>query len=215
MLKKERFVIMNILVVGCGKVGSRLASVLSRQGHDVSIVSNNEEEFDLLSSDFNGFTTHGVPIDQEILKKAGIENCDAVAAVTREDNINIMVSQMAREIFNVPKVLARIYDPRRGDVFSHFGLHTVCPTNLTVSSVCSALTDSLNTKNMNIGAHTVSFYSIEVPKNFIDNKVSEIDFEDNEVIYAIKRNSTDLILVGQKDIVLQKGDILIFSKVVD
>ena len=73
MLKKERFVIMNILVVGCGKVGSRLASVLSRQGHDVSIVSNNEEEFDLLSSDFNGFTTHGVPIDQEILKKAGIE----------------------------------------------------------------------------------------------------------------------------------------------
>lgn len=206
---------MNILVVGCGKVGSRLASVLSRQGHDVSIVSNNEEEFDLLSSDFNGFTTHGVPIDQEILKKAGIENCDAVAAVTREDNINIMVSQMAREIFNVPKVLARIYDPRRGDVFSHFGLHTVCPTNLTVSSVCSALTDSLNTKNMNIGAHTVSFYSMEVPKNFIENKVSEIDFEDNEVLYAIKRNSTDLILVGQKDIVLQKGDILIFSKVVD
>lgn len=156
-----------------------------------------------------------MPIDQDILKKAGIENCDAVAAVTREDNINIMVSQMAREIFNVPKVLARIYDPRRGDVFSHFGLHTVCPTNLTVSSVCSALTDSLNTKNMNIGAHTVSFYSMEVPKNFIDNKASEIDFENNEVLYAIKRNSTDLILVGQKDIVLQKGDILIFSKVVD
>ena len=74
---------------------------------------------------------------------------------------------------------------------------------------------NLNPKNMNIVAHTVSFYSIEVPKNFIDNKVSEIDFEDNEVLYAIKRNSTDLILVGQKDIVLQKGDILIFSKVVD
>lgn len=206
---------MNILVVGCGKVGSRLASVLNRQGHDVSVVSKNEEDFDNLSKDFNGFTTHGVPIDQDILKKAGIESCEAIAAVTQDDNVNIMVSQMAREIFKVPKVLARIYDPRRGDVFSHFGLHTVCPTNLTVASVCSALTQDVNTKSFNIGAHTVSFFSMDIPKQYIDLPVSEIELEENEILYAIKRNSTDLILVGQQNPILQKGDILIFSKLVD
>ena len=126
-----------------------------------------------------------------------------------------MVSQMAREIFKVPKFLARIYDPRRGDVFSHFGLHTVCPTNLTVSSVCSALTQSFNNKTFNIGAHTVSFISMDIPKQYIDLPASEIELEDNEILYAIKRNSTDLILVGQQNLVLQKGDILIFSKLVD
>lgn len=206
---------MNILVVGCGKVGSRLASVLSRQGHDVSVVAKEEESFTLLDSSFSGFTTHGVPIDQDVLKKAGIENCDALAAVTQDDNVNIMVSQLAREIFNVPKVLARIYDPRRGDVFSHFGLHTVCPTNLTVSAVCSALTDNIVMKNINIGAHTLGFSTMEIPKEYIDCRASEIEFEPNEVLYAVERDETNLILVGLIDIVLKKGDRLIFSKLVD
>ena len=164
---------MNILVVGCGKVGSRLASVLCRQGHDVSVVAKEEESFDLLSEDFNGYTTHGVPIDQDVLKRAGIESCEALAAVTQDDNVNIMVSQLAQEVFHVPKVLARIYDPRRGDVFSHFGLHTVCPTNLTVAAVCNALTENVNTKNMNIGSHTLCFTTMEIPKEYIGRRVSE------------------------------------------
>ena len=112
---------MNILVVGCGKVGARLASVLSREGHDVSIVDRFEESFEMLSDDFEGFKTCGVPIDQDVLRRAGIENCDALAAVSPDDNVNIMVRQLAREIFHVPQVLARIYDPAREDVFSHFG----------------------------------------------------------------------------------------------
>ena len=206
---------MNILVVGCGKVGSRLASVLSRQGHDISVVAKDEESFDLLSADFVGYTTHGIPIDQDVLKRAGIESCDALAAVTQDDNVNIMVSQLASKIFKVPKVLARIYDPRRGDVFSHFGLHTVCPTNLTVASVCSALTENINSKNMNFGSHTISFITMEIAKEFIDKKVSEIRFEQDETLFAVERNETEFILVGLDNMKLQKGDKLIFSKKVD
>lgn len=206
---------MNILVVGCGKVGSRLASLLSTQGHDVSVVSANEEDFNMLSAEFSGFTTHGVPIDQDVLKKAGIENCEALAAVTQDDNVNIMVSQMAREIFKVPKVIARIYDPRRGDVFSHFGLHTVCPTNLTVAAACSALTDTRNDKNMNIDSHTVNFYEMEAPQKYIGVMISNIELEENEVLFAVKREGTEIILVGQKDFELHKGDVLVFSKLVD
>lgn len=205
---------MNILVVGCGKVGATLASVLSRKGHDVSVVAKDETSFERLSPDFSGYTIHGVPIDQDVLRRAGIENCDALAAMTEDDNINIMVSQLAREIFKVPKVLARIYDPSRGDVFSHFGLQTVCPTNLTVSAVCSALLDNSPAKNINLGAHTITFTLMDIPKEYWDCKVSEIEFEENEVLYAIERDSS-LILVGLKDMTLKKGDKLIFSKLVD
>jgi trk system potassium uptake protein TrkA len=206
---------MNILVVGCGKVGSNLASVLAKQGHDVSIVDRNEENFDLLPNDFNGFKTVGVPIDIDVLKKAGIESCDAVAAVTPNDNINIMVSEVAKEIFNIENVFARIYDPNREEVFSRLGMYTICPTNLTVSTICSAL-NNFNTKNktMHIGTRTLNFSIMEIPKSLIGCKVSEIKFEQDEVLYAIERDS-DLMLVGLKDIELQKDDKLIFSKIVD
>lgn len=207
---------MNILVVGCGKIGSHLASLLSRQGHDVSVIDRSAENFELLSDDFNGFTTHGVPIDMDILKKAGIESCDALAAVTSEDNVNLMVSQMAREIFKVPKVLARIFDPRQEDVFTQFGLHTVCPTNLTVSAVCNALTENTSTtKRINIGAHTVSFSVMEIPKEFIGLTPSELQFEQDEVLFAVERDGTNLFLANAEDMVFRKDDKLVFAKLVD
>ena len=205
---------MNILVVGCGKVGSNLASVLTKQGHDVSIVDKNEENFDLLPNDFNGFTTVGVPIDLEILKKAGIESCDAVAAVTPDDNINIMVCEVAKEIFNIENVFVRIYDPKREEVFSRLGMHTVCPTNLTVSAICAVLNNNTMCRNMHIGTRTITFSSMDIPKSFIGRMVSDIQFEQDEVLYAIERDS-DLMLVGINNIELQKDDKLIFSKIVD
>ncbi|MFA5658640.1 MAG: TrkA family potassium uptake protein, partial [Oscillospiraceae bacterium] len=146
---------MNILIVGCGKVGSRLSGVLSKQGHDVSVVSKSDEGFDLLPKSFNGFTTLGVPIDQDVLKKAGIESCDALIAVTTDDNVNIMVSELAKEIFKVPKVFVRIYDPKREDVFSDMGLRSVCPTNLTVAAICNALSDEKLSANLNYGTRTI------------------------------------------------------------
>lgn len=204
---------MNILVIGCGKVGSRLAGVLCKQGHDVSVICNEENLFETLPDEFTGFTTLGVPIDLEVLKKAGIENCDALAAVTQDDNVNIMVSQIAKEFFHTPIVLTRIIDPKRGDVFSQFGLHTICPTNLMVSAVCSSLMDTKQ-KNINIGSHTLSFVTMDIPRQFIDLKVSEIHFENNEILYAVERSSK-LILVGLNDMILLKGDKLIFSKLID
>lgn len=206
---------MNILIIGCGKVGSRLAIVLSKKGHDVSIVNRTDEGFNLLPNDFNGFTTVGVPIDQDVLKKAGIESCDAVAAVTQDDNVNIMVSELAKELFKVPKVYTRIYDTSREDVFSHFGLQTVCPTNLTVDTICAALEDDNCINKLNLGTRTITFTSMCIPKEFIGQKVSDIEFENDEVLFAIERENDGLILVGLKDLKLDKNDKLIFSKIVD
>ena len=83
----------------------------------------------------------GIPVDQEVLQNAGIESCDALVAVTNDDNVNIMVSQMALEVFKVPRVVASIVDPSRETVFSHFGIRTICPTRLTVDTLYSVMID--------------------------------------------------------------------------
>lgn len=205
---------MNILIVGCGKVGSRLAAVLYKQGYDVSVLSKSDEDFDLLPSDFIGFTTSGVPIDLDVLKKAAIESCDVVVAVTNDDNVNIMVGEIAKEIYKVAKVFVRINDPKCEEVFSSFGMSTICPTNLTVAAVCNALNDNIKTENVNFGTRTVAFAKMDIPKSFIGRNVSDIEYEEDEVLYAIERG-TQLLLVGLSNYLLQKDDRLIFSKIID
>ncbi len=206
---------MNILVIGCGKVGSRLAIALSKEGHDVSVVEKEESNIELLGDDFVGFKTVGIPIDLDVLKQAGIESCDAVAAVSRDDNINVMVSQVASQIFKVPKVLARIYDPKREDVFSHFGLHTVCPTNLTVSAVRSALTEPELPKMINFGAHTISFITVPIDSNLVGNYVSDLSLEENHSVFAVMHSDLLLTMYEGQSLKLKQGDKLIVAVVVD
>ena len=164
---------MNVLVIGCGKVGSRLADVLCQLGHDVSIIAQKRESFDLLSDDFSGFTIQGVPIDLDILRQAGIEGCDAVAAVTEDDNNNIMVCQIAKEIFNVKKIIARIFDPLREDIFSRFDIQSVCPTNITVSSVYAMLTDRTQTRHITVGNEVLSVSTMKAPEELVGKTVME------------------------------------------
>ena len=155
---------MNVLVVGCGKVGSRLANTLGEEGIDVSIIARTSAEADkMLDPDFKGSLLCGVPIDQDNLKKAGIESCDVVCAVTDDDNTNIMVSQLAKEVYGVKKVVSRILDPERGDIFAHFGLETVCPTKLTVEAICSAIKPMLEEKYVSFGSNMVRFTTMEIP----------------------------------------------------
>lgn len=207
---------MNILVIGCQNVGSRLASSLSKLGHDVSVIDQHEESFLSLDNDFSGITVAGVPIDQDVLKRAGIEGCDALAAVTSDDNVNVMVSQLAKEIFNVPKVLARVYDPRREDVFSHFGLHTICPTNLTVHSVISILTDRDEIKHLTFDSSTLAFTTVKVPKRFSGFKVSKIDVdEDESLLGVIHQDGKMTLLSSGNDFTVYSTDRLVLVKIVD
>ena len=207
---------MNILVIGCGKVGSQLASMLSEEGHDVSVIDRDAKNFEMLDDNFSGMTTVGVPIDQDVLKQAGLESCDAVAAVSQDDNLNIMCSQLAREIFKVPSVLARIYDPAREDVFSHFGLHTVCPTNLTVSAVKSALTENQSIRTINFGAHTLAFNLIQVPDELVGKRASKAsDKIADKDIFAVIHDNFDISLTIKEDVILQKNDMLITVTIMD
>jgi len=207
---------MNILIVGCGSVGASLASILSRRGHDVSIVDRNQERFELLDNDYTGLTVSGVPIDQDVLKRAGIQGCDALVACSSDDNMNLMVSQMAKELFGVKKVLARVYDPRREEVFTSFGLPTICPTNLTVDSVVSILTNRQEVQHLTWGSSTLSFATIDVPKQYNGDKVRSIPLAGGECLIGVLHESGQTTLVANvSDYTVYSTDKLIVAKVVD
>lgn len=121
---------MNVVIMGCGRVGAKLASLLDAEGHNVTILDTDPYSFRRLPPDFRGTALVGNGIDQDALKKAGISQADAFAAVTNGDNRNIMASQVAKHIFNVPKVVCRIYDPIREDAYHTMGLETICPTTV-------------------------------------------------------------------------------------
>ena len=209
--ERRTHVLMNILVVGCGNVGAALCSSLSAQGHDVSVISETQEHFSNLSPDFSGYTTLGIAIDRDVLKKAGIENVDALAAVTSNDNKNLMVIQLAKEFFNVPRVFARVTDPNKNAVFTEFGLKTVCPTNLTVETLCASLNGE-NSASVNIGEHTMVMSEVPVPDDFAGKRISEVEFEENEVLVAIEHSDHTLTHDLLKNVELMRGDKLITAK---
>lgn len=130
---------VNIVILGCGRVGATLATMLDRAGHTVSIIDFSSEAFRRLEPDFGGTTIVGNGVDEEILIRAGIKEADAFAAVTNGDNRNIMSSQIAKEIFNVKKVVCRIYDPMRQSTYHELGLETICPTIIGAQMIFEAL----------------------------------------------------------------------------
>lgn len=205
---------MNVLVIGCGKVGSALCNTLSAQGHDVSVINSRQEDFSNLSADFSGYTTLGVAIDQDVLRRAGIENCDAVAAVTTDDNMNLMAAQLAKEFFHVPRVFARVNDPKKNEVFKDFGLETICPTNLTVSTLCSALQEEVSS-GVNVGNHTILMYEFDIPKEFVGKRVSEIEFDEGEVLVAIEHSDNTVSRMFLTNYEIKKGDTFIIAKFAD
>jgi len=121
---------MKVVIMGCGRVGARLSALLDSEGHQVTILDNNTYSFRRLPPTFNGTALVGNGLDEETLKKAGIEQADAFVAVTQGDNRNVMAAQIAKHIFNVPRVICRIYDPLRRDLYSTLGLEAISPTTV-------------------------------------------------------------------------------------
>lgn len=116
--------------MGCGRVGARLASLLDEDGFDVTIMDIDTYSFRRLPPSFGGTALFGNGIDQEALKKAGIEDVDIFVAVTQGDNRNVMACQVAKHVYNVPRVICRIYDPLREEMYSALGLETISPTKI-------------------------------------------------------------------------------------
>lgn len=200
---------MFFIVVGCGKVGSRFAQVLSEEGHDVVVVDNDPESFKLLDPDFGGVTVTGVPIDHDVLKKAGIQMADVVAAVTPDDNTNIMVSQMAQEIFKVPRVIARIHNPMREHVFHQFGLETICPTEITVDLMRSMVLCEKESSVHTIGNTAIVFSHQKVQNGYVGKKLGTLKFDRNIHIFGVIKDGE--FNFPDPDMILNKDDVLVIA----
>lgn len=121
---------MNVLIMGCGRLGARIAGILDAGGHAVTVLDINPASFRRLPETFKGSRAVGNGMDAVALERAGITTADAFMAITQGDNRNYFASQLAREIYRVPRVLCRIYDPVREEIFRELGLETFSPTSL-------------------------------------------------------------------------------------
>lgn len=123
------------IIIGCGRLGSNIANTLSNVGENVLIIDENRDSFRRLASNFGGLTITGNGTNFDVLKEAEIDNADVVIAVTNDDNANIMVAQIAREVFKVEKVIARLYDAERESVYKDLGINTICPAILSIKEI--------------------------------------------------------------------------------
>lgn len=135
---------MKALIVGCGRVGAALARQLDAEGHQVTVVDERVSAFNRLGDDFHGEMVVGTGIDQSVLVRAGIEGCDCFASVTNGDNRNIMAAQIAKVVFKVPRVITRIYDPIREEVYRDLGLETLCTTTIGAGLIHDYFTSGVN-----------------------------------------------------------------------
>ena len=197
---------MHIIIVGCGRVGSHLALMLSREGHDVVMVDKNAASFKRLGSSFNGITLTGVGFDPDVLKRAGVDRAEAVAAVTNGDNSNIMIGQVAKRIFKVPKVIARLYDPERAHIYKKFGLDTICSTIIGANLIKNLILEGTFAFRMPIGSDA-SLIEFKAKSKHVGKKVTDLNIEGVFVTSALERSGETII--PKKESLVQAEDKII------
>src|SRR4030042_4895721 len=133
---------MKIIIIGCGRLGSGLVQDLSLRAHTVTVIDRDPLAFERLGPSFKGRTIVGVGFDRDILKQANIERTDALAAVTSSDEENAVIARLARQVFHVPRVVARLSDPRKRGIYQRLGLQTICPTMWGIQRISDLLSYS-------------------------------------------------------------------------
>jgi trk system potassium uptake protein TrkA len=128
MSKSPRY---NIVIVGCGRLGGRLANQLSAEGHRVTVIDTEERAFEKLTNEFSGYKILGDAVELHTLRQAKTDQANYLFTTTHSDNTNLMVAQVAKSHFHVPHVVARVFDPAREAIYTDFGIATVSPTNLS------------------------------------------------------------------------------------
>jgi trk system potassium uptake protein TrkA len=179
---------MKIVVVGCGRAGAGLATELSKRGHHVTVVDHDLDALKRLGSGFKGRTLVGVGFDRDVLVEAGIEKADGLAAVTASDEANVVAAQVARHIFHVPRVVARIYDPRQAEIYRRLGLQTIAPTTWGVHSIADLLCYSQLDAVLSMGSGEVSVVQAEISPLLVGRVVNALDIAGEARVISITRN---------------------------
>ncbi len=195
---------MRFVIVGCGRVGSQLANRLSVQGHEVAIVDRDPVAFRRLSPTFKGRKIEGVGFDRDAMIAAGIERADGFASVTSGDNTNAVSARIARQVFRVPKVVARIYDPRRAEIYRRLGLLTISPTEWGATRIAEVLCHTGMNVLLTVGNGEVNLIEIEVTPHLAGHKVNELVMPgESNVVSLVRGGRATVPTLGTA---LQVGD---------
>ncbi|HWE56057.1 MAG TPA: TrkA family potassium uptake protein [Acidimicrobiales bacterium] len=200
---------MHVIVVGCGRVGSELADRVQREGHTVAVVDKNQTAFRRLPDDWSGDKVVGFGFDRDHLHQAGIDRAGALAAVTSGDNTNILTARIARETFEVPQVVARIYDPRRAAIYQRLGIGTVATVSWTVDQVARRLIPGEIGSAWTDPTGSVSVVEYPLPGPLCGRPVTELgDGDRYRPIMVTRGGQARLVAPG---VVGQEGDIVHFA----
>jgi trk system potassium uptake protein TrkA len=219
---------MNIIIVGCGRVGSKLAMLFSERRDDVAVIDVSPDSFMSLGRNFEGRTIVGVGFDEDVLLEAGIEECDVLVAVTDIDNTNLMISEVGRRLFDVPRVIARLYNPDRESAYLQLGLDYACGTTLVAEEMYSKVVAGHGNHVDTFGSFEVLRFALNLGSGSPEDaegaegskgpesiRVSELERDHEIRIVAFERRDTGQSSIPTHDSVLHAGDIVLACVRVD
>jgi trk system potassium uptake protein TrkA len=197
---------MRIIIVGCGRMGAALAQDLIRRGHGVAVIDQDPAAFERLVPWFTGDTVAGIGFDRTVLLQAGIERADGLAAVTDSDETNVVTARAAKQFFRVPKVVARLYDPRKAEIYRRLGVQTISQVTWGVNRVVELLCYSRLETLISLGSGEVDMVESEVPQLLVGRPVSELTVPGEVAIVAISRHGKTFIPTLSTE--MQEGDMI-------
>jgi len=196
---------MYVIIVGCGRVGAELAKLLSGEGHDVVIIDKSQDSFSRLEDTFNGLTMVGNGFDLALLKQVGIDKADAFCAVTNGDNTNLISAQVAKKIFRVPKVFARVYDPQRAHIYAALGLDIISGTLLLSAMLRDKIIESRFSSYL-IESKDLGVIEIGVKNSLVGKTIQDINIPGDFIVVALRRMQG--VIIPEPKTVLKDKDIL-------
>ena len=202
----------NIIVVGCGRVGSRLALMLSNYENNVCVIDRDPRAFASLGRDFNGATFAGVGYDEDVLMKAGIDECDFLAAVTQSDNVNLMVVEIARRLYDVPHAVARLYNTGHERAYLQLCIDYVCGTALVAEEIFSKISSGLGDHITTLGDCEVVQFALDLSQTRSDYiKVSDLESRHKIRVCAFERADGEISSIPTPSSVLYHGDTVLVA----
>jgi trk system potassium uptake protein len=197
---------MKIIIVGCGRIGSKLAHDLSLGGHHVTVIDSNPAAFDRLGPGFKGEKIIGVGYDRDVLIRAGIERADGFAAVISSDEANVTVARLARQMFQVPKVVARVYEPGKAKIYRRLGLQTISPIELGSDRLIDLLSSSSLETVTSLGNGEIHVVNAEVPAMLVGRNLEDLAAPGEFGVIAITRNGKTFLAAHA--MVFAHGDLI-------
>jgi len=165
---------MKVIIVGCGRVGAHTAAALARKGHDVVVIDKDPMAFRLLPHGFTGRTLEGYAFERPVLEEAGIAEADALVAATSGDNTNAVTARVAKEVYRVPDVVSRIYDPQRAEIYRRYGIQTFAPTAWSSGKIIEFITSPELEREQTFGNGEVQMMAAWVPKHLVGKPVNDL-----------------------------------------